>query len=134
MRIRKIIAVNLLLSALTVFLWIGYAKLTGLPMDEHCMGFRRDWRFPYFAAWVAPLMIEAGVLVLFCFRSLIGEGKVRFFIGGFSAFSLLFVLVLPILLEQVYGTKSSSSDQALWCYVCFSNVAYGLVGSPSSDA
>ncbi len=131
--LRFVVGVNFVLSAVSVFVWIGFGHLLGLPMDSECMGFQRGFRFPQEPAWVTPFAVEGAFLVAFCFRRPLGEHKVRLFVGGIAAFDLLFMLVLPILMSEVYGTKFYSFDRALWWYACASNILYGLVGTTSTD-
>lgn len=131
---RKVVVANAVLAAAAVFILIAYAKLSGLAIDEHFMGFQRDWRWPRAPAWTTPLMMEAAFLIALCFRKFIDQRKLRVMVGGLSAFGLLFLLVLPVLLEQVYGTEFYSPDQLVSWYACFSNIAYALVGSSTSAA
>ena len=132
-RISKIIvAANFIIAALVVFGWIGYATWAGLPIDAHCMGFRKGWKIDE-PAWLSPVMFETVFLILFAFRRYIGEPKVRLIIGGSAAWALLFSFVLPILKSQVYGTEFYSFDRALWWYACVSGIAYALFGTASPD-
>ena len=130
--LKMIIAANLVLAALVVFAWIGYAGWAGLPIDSRCMGFRKGWKIDE-PAWLSPVVFQTVFLTLFAFRRHIGEPKVRLIIAGCSAWLLLFTLVLPILQSQVYGTDYYSFDRALWWYACLSGIAYALFGTASAD-
>jgi hypothetical protein len=130
-RVLKVtVGANLVLAAVVVFAWIGYASWAGLPIDRVCMGFRKVKNEK---PWHNPVAFETVVLVLFGFRRYIGERRVRLIIGSLSVWSLLFTFVLPILQSQVYGTEFYSFDRALWWYACFSSLAYALVGSHRPD-
>jgi Ankyrin repeats (3 copies) len=131
--LKRCVAVNFVLSALAVFVWVAFGLYAGKPMEAECLGFHRGSRLPNGPAWVTPVLIQAGFLVVFCLRRRVGEGTARFFLGGIAAFTLVFMLLVPLLLQQVYGTSFYTFDKALWWYACFSSVLLGLVGTNTED-
>lgn len=120
-RSQTIIAANFALSAILVFAFVAFAKLTGMSVDQQFMLFRRDLRFPYLPAWVAALLAEA-VFVGFAIAP--NSRKVRFMMVGLSTWSLVASVLFPVLLEEVYATKFYGA--AVWWYACASAMIYGL--------
>lgn len=124
---------NFVVSVLLVLAWLAYAGWSGLPIDQNCMGFRRDWRYIKSPAWVAPLLIELIFLSFYAAWHYLNEPKIRFTIVAFSLWCLLFGIALPLLKQEVYGITFFTWDQPLWWYACVSNIAVGLVGSKTQS-
>ena len=131
--IKSLVQINFILSAIVAIGWIGYAKWSGAQIDQHCMGFRFRSSVLSRPAWVPPLLVETIFLGLFFVRQRLNEFGIRVAIGAYSAGCLVFVLVVPVMTQQLHGTNFSSPGRAIWWYACISNVAYALIGSPRSS-
>ena len=122
--VQRIFFANFLFSALYVFAYTGYAKLIGLSINKEFMGFKPSGRAPDSPAWTTPLVIEC---ILVCWGLMASDLKSRVLVVGFCAWGILSSFVVPMLHEQVYGTKLYSFDRAIWWYACISTMMYALI-------
>src|SRR5260370_1162468 len=103
MRILRIsVGANFIFSAVLVLAWVAYAAWRGLPIDQHCFGFRHGWRLMGGPAWGAPVLIESVCLALFFLPSFANKRKLGLAMAGFSVWCLLFGLLVPVLKQQAY--------------------------------
>ena len=131
--IKRLVAWNFIFGALLVFGYIVYGALAGLPINLHCRGFTTNHRSFNAPAWLTPAFVEAAFLFAFFARNYFPQSKVRFFIAVFSAWSLVFALLVPILQEQINPSWiwTYTADQGFWTYAALSNIAYAVVGPPA---
>jgi hypothetical protein len=133
-RSKTAISINFVVASVLVWLAILYARWTGIPIDDFCMGFHRRARMFNPPAWVAPAMFQAIALALFAGVRILEPDKervreIRLFIGIMSAVGIFFFILPKILpVESVWTGSDHSYGVILWIYACASNILLAVSG------